>query len=232
MTSDPGRAANESDDEAEPAGRARWLNVLLAAGALLAAALLGATGGLLLAGPSEDSAAPSPVDVGFAQDMSLHHRQAVTMAGWVRDHSTDPAIRQLAFDIEMGQNAQLGRMQGWLALWSRSAMPVGEPMEWMNGQDHGIHADGDARPMPGMATTEELERLRSLTGRELDVYFLQLMIRHHQGGTPMLRAAVDRATIGQVRNLAGQMLTAQTAEVDAMRAMLVERGGQPLPAPK
>ncbi|SFQ69611.1 Uncharacterized conserved protein, DUF305 family [Amycolatopsis arida] len=218
--------------EAGPAARSpRWVRLLLLAGALAAAVLVGGTGGLLLADhPRAAGPRPNAVDVGFAQDMTVHHRQAVTMAGWARDHSDDPAIRQLAFDIELGQTEQIGRMQGWLGLWSRAAMPPDEPMRWMRHDDYARHA-APGRTMPGMATPAELDRLRSLSGPELDVYFLQLMIRHHQGGVPMLHAATGGAALGEVRNLAQQMLTAQTAETRAMTAMLTERDATPLPPP-
>jgi uncharacterized protein (DUF305 family) len=240
MMPDEQSAPTEETPSARPPGDARhprWLSALLAAGALLAAALLGATGGLLLADSQGDDSVvmPNAVDVGFAQDMTVHHLQGVTMASWVRDHSSDPAVRQLAFDIESGQTEQVGRMQGWLALWSRASLPAGEHMRWMSDARHASHKQSvtvePGRPMPGMATGEELARLRSLSGAKLDVYFLQLMIRHHQGGGPMMREAVDRAAVGEVRNLAEKMLIAQTAEIRAMTAMLAERGATPLPAP-
>lgn len=51
-------------------------------------------------------------------------------------------------------------------------MTTGESMTWMrDASDHEMRAGA---PMPGMASTDELARLRSLSGRELDVYFLQL----------------------------------------------------------
>ncbi len=240
MTSNEQSVSSEGTLPAEPLADARhprWLMALLAVGALLAATLLGATGGLLLADTQDDGPAETPnaVDVGFAQDMTVHHLQGVTMASWVRDHSRDPAIRQLAFDIESGQTEQVGRMQGWLGLWSRASLPSGEHMGWMSDAGHANHAKGTpddaSRPMPGMATTKELSRLRSLSGTELDVYFLQLMIRHHQGGGPMMRAAKDKAAMGEVLNLAEKMLTAQTAEIEAMTAMLTVRDAEPLPAP-
>ncbi len=215
--------------------RPRWLVAVVAVAALLASALLGATGGLLLAGSvREESPAPSAVDVGFAQDMAVHHQQGVQMASVARERSMDPQIRQLAFDIERTQTEQMGRMRGWLGLWSKPMQPSGQHMAWMSGfGDSGRQhspAGGDA-VMPGMATSEELDRLNSLTGPELDTYFLQLMIRHHQGGSPMMREAIPRASIGEIRNLARQMLTAQSAEVDVMKRMLAERGATPLPAP-
>lgn len=212
-------------------GQPRWLTIILASAVLAAAVLLGAAGGLLLAGSSNDrSEAPSAVDIGFAQDMSVHHQQGVTMASWAREHSRDLAIRQLAFDIETGQTEQIGRMHGWLGLWSQPMQPTGSPMPWMDNAGHREHG-GSQAAMPGMATSDELARLRSLSGRELDVLFLQLMIRHHQGGAAMMREGSQRASVGEVRNLANGMLTAQTAEVDVMTTMLAERGSAPLPTP-
>ena len=86
--------------------------------------------------------------------------------------------------------------------------------------------------MPGMATPAEMARLRSLSGRALDVYFLQLMIRHHQGGVPMAREGADRASVGYVPNLATKIAAAQTAETATMEQMLRTRGRQPLPPHK
>jgi uncharacterized protein (DUF305 family) len=80
-----------------------------------------------------------------------------------------------------------------------------------------------------MAADEELAALRAATGPQMDVLFLQLMLRHHQGGAGMLEYAADRAAVPQVRNLAAQMLRSQTTESDYLRQLLTERGGQPLP---
>ncbi|MCH9731469.1 MAG: DUF305 domain-containing protein [Actinomycetia bacterium] len=220
------------DRSARP--RPRWLAALIAAAALAAAALLGGAGGLLLAQSPEDppgGADPNSIDVGFAQDMTVHHQQAVTLASWARDHSEDPVIRQLAGDIEIGQSDQIGRMQGWLGLWSRPSHADGPPMTWMIGDEHPQHPTKPGQTMPGMATASEIKQLRTLTGEALDIYFLQLMIRHHQGGEPMMRAAIDGAAVGEVTNLAQQMLDAQTAEITTMTAMLNEHGAEPLAPP-
>lgn len=240
MTPDiPAREESPRDSGRSGAGaHPRWLTILLAAAALLAAALLGATGGLLLAASGAgNTPSPHAVDVGFAQDMTVHHEQGVAMAGVARERSEDPEIRQLAFDIERGQTEQMGRMRAWLGLWSQPMTPTSGYMSWMRGPEHGQqeHAPGadESHPvMPGMATSAELDRLRSLSGRELDIYFLKLMIRHHQGGAPMMREAVQRAAVGEVRNLAERMLAAQSAEAEVMTTMLHQRGGTPLPAPQ
>lgn len=217
------------------------LPVIIAA--TLAVLLVGAAGGMLVtlarvgndAAPGGDS-----VDVGFAQDMRVHHLQAVTMAGIERGRTADGDLRNLAFDIESTQLSQASEMSGWLTVWEQRSLPEAGAghMEWMSeGGAHG-HSDGEGgqttgavQRMPGMATTEEVNRLRKLSGTELDVLFLQLMIRHHEGGTEMAEYAAEHASKGYVRNLADKIVESQQYEVDLMTAYLAQRGAQPLPAP-
>ena len=59
--------------------------------------------------------------------------------------------------------------------------------------------------------------------------FLQLMLRHHQGGAEMLSYAAANASQEPVRNLAAQMLSAQTSEAGYLTQLLTARGGTPLP---
>lgn len=212
--------------------RPTWVRVVVTTGVLLAVLLLGASAGLLVAQTQTESTGPAPseIDIGFAQDMSVHHRQAVLMASLVPARSDDPAIRALAFDIEATQLEQIGRMQGWLSLWDAPALPPGGHMTWMSGHGHG-HGAGGVETMPGMASERELDALRRASGPQFDVMFLQLMLRHHQGGVPMARAAQQHAEVPQVRNLAGQMLTSQTKESAFMKQLIAERGAQPLPRP-
>lgn len=204
--------------------------------AVVAVLLLGAAVGLLIQLPGRDGTsvpAADSVDVGFAQDMAVHHLQGVTMANLARDKTADPAIEQLAFDIQSTQLEQVGRMKGWLTFWGRPEQSVdGTYMKWMKGSDHAHGGDAASAAttglMPGMATSEELNRLRRLTGTEFDVYFLQLMLRHHQGGAPMAEYGARNATQPVVRTLADNMLRSQRGESELMEKMLRERGAAPL----
>ncbi|ODU03138.1 MAG: DUF305 domain-containing protein [Pseudonocardia sp. SCN 72-86] len=226
-----------SDDDHDDGREPRWVRPLLVVGAVVALLLLGGAGGLLLGlhNATGDLVAPASdsVDVGFAQDMSTHHQQAVEMATWERDHTTSPELRQLSYDIESTQEAQIGRMQGWLALWGAPAQHSGGYMQWMVGAPAHTHgptvANNGLAAMPGMATADELRRLRASTGTDMDVLFLQLMLRHHQGGAGMLEYGARYAQIPEVRNLAAQMLSSQTSEAQYMTQLLTERGAQPLP---
>jgi uncharacterized protein (DUF305 family) len=83
--------------------------------------------------------------------------------------------------------------------------------------------------MPGMATSDQLRALRAASGPQLDVLFLQLMLRHHQGGVVMLQYGADHASVPEVRNLAAQMLSSQTSESEYIEQLLTARGGTPLP---
>jgi uncharacterized protein (DUF305 family) len=164
------------------------------------------------------------------------------MANYATDRSTDPAVRQLAFDIASTQTNQVGRMQGWLDLWGLPLTSSAAPMAWMGEHAGHVMSDGTVMSgasmagmepglMPGMATEDELAQLRSLSGQAFDVRFLQLMIRHHQGGLGMAQYAEAHASEDAVRGLARSIAETQTAEVQTMTQMLTARGGTPLPAP-
>jgi uncharacterized protein (DUF305 family) len=199
-----------------------WARGTVVAGVVLVLLLAGALGGLVLGQRTTPSYGPpaGAVDVGFLQDMTVHHTQAVQMAVWERSNTADPALRQLAFDIESTQNQQLGMMQGWLRLWGEpSEAASGHYMAWMG---------MPAAQMPGMASDADLARFRSQTGGALDVAFLQLMLRHHRGGLSMMQEEAARGSVPVVTQLAGSMVASQTAEADTMTQMLAQRGAAPL----
>ncbi len=214
------------------------------AAAMIAVLLVGAAGGMIISSARAGSADVAPsatsVDVGFAQDMRVHHLQAVTMAGIERDRTADGTLRGLAFDIESTQLAQASEMSGWLTVWVQPSLPApgAGHMKWMSEGGTHTHSNGEGgkttgevQRMPGMATTEELNKLRKLSGQELDVFFLQLMLRHHQGGLEMAEYAAKYASKGYVRNLAQKIVESQENESDLMTAFLAQRGAKPLPAP-
>ncbi|ONH58132.1 DUF305 domain-containing protein [Frankia sp. CcI49] len=188
--------------------------------------------------------ADSSVDVGFARDMSEHHSQAVQMAMVEFSHGGDAAIRSVAQDIALGQQREIGIMATWLSGWGRTETAAREPMAWMagdsgdgghsahEGMDMGAGAEADAGSadmsvrMPGMASEAELARLAGASGRDLDIQFLTLMIRHHRGGIEMAQYAWLHADSDKVRALARAMVGNQDREITQMQADL-ERLGAP-----
>jgi uncharacterized protein (DUF305 family) len=196
---------------------------------VVALLVLAGTAGWLLRGDGSTAPRAGSVDAGFAQDMTAHHIQAVTMAGYERDNTANPGLRILAFDIETSQQFQVGQMSGWLDSWNVSRNDA-HPMSWM-GSEHHMAAMAGGSSMPGMATPAEMNRLESLHGKALDVLFLQLMIRHHQGGLPMARYAAAHAHEPYVRDLASAVVAGQTSEIVEMDRLLRQLGGTPLAPP-
>jgi len=202
--------------------------VLLAVVALLLALVVGILAGRALpSAPGGQSA-----DVGFSRDMTTHHAQAVGMAFEAVQKAPSADVRQLAVDIASSQGNQMGRMQELLITWDQPLASTGEVMAWMAGTDaHSRHVveQGQGRVMPGMATAAELARLQGETGEAFEVDFLQLMLRHHEGGVEMATVGADRATTPEVRDLATAIETSQQGEAVVLRDMLEARGAQPLP---
>lgn len=81
--------------------------------------------------------------------------------------------------------------------------------------------------MPGMATDEQLDRLRAAEGRAAEVLFLRLMTVHHRAGADMAQAAAGAAGTDEIRNLATGMDRAQESEIALMADMLRARGAKP-----
>ena len=65
--------------------------------------------------------------------------------------------------------------------------------------------------MPGMATAAQLEALTDAEGSEAEQLYLELMIAHHQAGTTMAQAVLDRTDNEAVRALAQSIATSTPA---------------------
>ena len=201
---------------------------LIVAGALALAAV--AVGLLLAVSDDRETTvgAPTEVDIGFAQDMIVHHQQAIAMAAYTREHAGSDEVRALAGTIDAAQQREIGQLTGWLQGWGAPVQSDRLPMAWMEddlGPDHGQHdAPGS---MPGMASPGEMDQLVNLTGARLDAQFLRLMTRHHEGGLPMAKEAARRAGTSYVRATARIMVSDQQREIDLMRMLLQSRGASP-----
>ncbi|TSD93909.1 DUF305 domain-containing protein [Skermania sp. ID1734] len=232
MTDETATQQSQTADSA-PAARRSQRGALLVLG-VIAVALVGFAVGFFVRPATQDSTPqPGAVDIGFSQDMTVHHNQAIEMASLALTNTTDGAVRNLAYDILTSQQNQVGQMQGWLAMWGEPSLPTGGYMGWMTGDSgHGgmtMAHSGPVSTMPGMASQAEIAQLRQARGQQLDVLFLQLMLRHHEGGLPMMQYAAQHADVEVVRQLAQTMVNTQQNEAKTMTEMLAARGAQPLP---
>jgi uncharacterized protein (DUF305 family) len=84
--------------------------------------------------------------------------------------------------------------------------------------------------MPGMASRDEMAKIKAAKGKDAEILFLQLMIRHHEGGVEMAQGLLKLSDRPEVRELAQHIVDGQTAEISLMKELLAQRGAQPLPS--
>jgi hypothetical protein len=152
---------------------------------------------------SEENASGTYTDdeLMFAQMMIPHHSQAVTMSELALANTTNPEILSLATAIRDAQAPEIAQMQSWLDESDYSGTHAG-------------HMD-----MGGMLSDEELAELSAATGSTFDRLFLKGMIAHHEGAIEML-SMIKNSTNSEVRKLYDDILTGQSAEIEAMNALL------------
>jgi uncharacterized protein (DUF305 family) len=206
---DPGLDIAATDDE-EPDDTIvlpwwqRPANIVIV---VVAVALIAGMVGWLVA-DTQNEVAASDVDVGFLQDMSEHHRQAVDMSfSYLTRPDADPRLAVVARSIIFEQAVEIGVMLQQLAEMGAPALAEdGQAMAWMG---HPM----DASEMPGMATEEQLDALATASGREADELFVELMTAHHRGGIEMAEDAAARADSDAVIRMAGSTIRNQQDEI-------------------
>jgi len=201
----------------------RWARLLLAGLAAVVALALTYAAGVYSAplfGPGEDSP-----EAGFARDMSTHHAQAVEMAMLAYQKATNAEVRHEGYDIATSQQSQIGTMKAWLDEWQVSRTSDKPAMSWMPGGSAELTPDGR---MPGMASDQELTRLNTLQGKDFDILFCQLMIRHHLGGVHMAEAILKATDDPDVVTLATSIKEGQQKEINIFNNLLAQMGAKPL----
>ncbi|MGW4644591.1 DUF305 domain-containing protein [Sphaerisporangium sp. NPDC004334] len=155
---------------------------------------------------------PSAADVRFAERMVPHHRQALEMADLAPSRAAGPGVRRLAGRISAGQRPEIDVMTRWLRALGRQAA------DGHDGHDgHGASPGPDAY---GMASLEEMNRLRASRGAAFDALFLRLMIRHHEGALKMAGEELAGGADQIMRKMAQDMASGQRVEIGRMRALM------------
>ena len=147
-------------------------------------------------------------DVHFMQGMIAHHAQAIYMSRMAASRQANPRVLKFANKIDQSQQAEIRLMQDWLVANKQTAPDTGS---WRT------------MTMPGMLTPAQLATLDAAKGTEFDRQFLKLMIQHHQGALKMVADLLATPLAAQdvdVSVFANDVVTVQTAEIDAMNEML------------
>jgi len=167
--------------------------------------------------PSAPSASPADfneADVTFAKAMIPHHEQAVEMATIALDPAVgaSPEVVDLATRIQSGQQPEIDMMTAWLVGW-------GEEPHDMN--DMGSMDDmADMEGMEGMMSADDMAAMSVMSGPAFDARWVEMMILHHEGALAMAEGVEASGQNADVVLLADEIIAAQRAEIEEMRALL------------
>lgn len=76
----------------------------------------------------------------------------------------------------------------------------------------------------GMSMDEMTNNLKNRSGDDFDENFIAMMIAHHQGAIAMAELAEEKAKHEEIRDMANDIITAQSAEVKMLEMWQVEWG--------
>lgn len=156
-------------------------------------------------GPDPDSA-----DVGYLQDMISHHEQALKMSMLELSNGQESGVQVFAREILQFQSYEIGLMEARLRDWGYvRANRSDTAMAWMG-------MPTPVENMPGLATEEQMSRLREAQGVDADRLFLEMMAGHHRGGVDMGLAAAERASDQWVAELAARQAKNQIVEINEL----------------
>ena len=158
---------------------------------------------------SAGAAPHNDADVVFAQNMIVHHEQAIQMSDIVIANGESGEVRALAEQIKAAQTPEIDLMRGWLREWDEESPPDG---------DHDAMGMNDDDTT--MMTEDEMKELENTQGRDLDRMFLELMIRHHEGAIAMAEEEVADGEFVAAIDLAEQIASSQRAEIEEMKRLL------------
>lgn len=217
---DPVETPTGPDGGGSPAG-GRGLGPLRTAVLVVAVAFLAGAVGWALGSRTTDPL--NATDVGFLQDMSLHHEQAIQMSILLLDKDdVDPELQLYAVEILMSQRFDQGLFNATLDRFGHPSAPGDTVMGWMG---HPIPAE----EMPGMASTEQLAQLRDATGEEAASLWIALMSDHHLGGMHM---AAEAAEGGRDETVLGLAQATRQIQADEVLELARYRARHDLPFPE
>lgn len=143
-------------------------------------------------------------DVAFATDMIQHHALALSMVDLTLGRPLDPEVEQLAESIRAAQTPEIETMSDWLTGWGA------EVPETVRDHLHADHGSGDA----------DLRALEGASDAEFETRWLEMMVEHHKGAVDMAKAEQADGRYAAAVKLAGSIIDAQEAEIEAMEQLL------------
>ena len=150
------------------------------------------------------------IDAHFIEQMIPHHEDAITMANLALSKAKHPEIKQLSEIIIDSQSKEIDQMKEWYKEWFGREVPTGAQVM---GQ-HGMMGSGG---MHGGMMGNDTDSTRLQQAADFDKVFIEEMIVHHQMAVMMARMLKVGSQRPEMKQLADDIITVQTQEIDQMR---------------
>jgi uncharacterized protein (DUF305 family) len=172
-------------------------------------------------------------DLIFLDAMIPHVQASMDMATIARDRSARPEVVEFANAIISGQQPQVEAMVAWRAEWypdvpALSWLQLVDAMNMKLSESPGV---GGVAGLEAMDPTHRTADLASLCGSgDIDLAFIDALIAHNGSSIILAKAAIDRSTHREVREIGGSLATTQQYEIDQLLAWRAAwYAGTPIP---
>ena len=152
---------------------------------------------------SDGSMMGQDIDQHFIVQMIPHHDGAIAMAKIALERSKRSEMLSLAQTIIKAQEAEIADMRSWYQSWYGSEVP----QSGMGGMRMG-----------GM--TGEPATLKSVSAADFDREFINEMIPHHEMAVMMAQMLASGTSRPEMKQLASNIITSQSSEIEMMRGWL------------
>ncbi len=152
-------------------------------------------------------------DEQYIADMIAHHEAAASMSEQAMSVTAHEQLFTLASNIVQVQSREMIQMRDWQKAWG---------FEITNSGGHMSHGGGGAEMAGDMV--EMMNKLKDLEGEAYDEEFLRQMILHHEQAIEMSVDADTNAKRQEIKDLARNVITTQSAEIAQMKAWQKEWG--------
>ncbi|MDV3124460.1 DUF305 domain-containing protein [Mycobacterium sp. 21AC1] len=148
-------------------------------------------------------------DVSFATNMLQHHQQSIDLSALVPDRSANADVVALAQSITAARRPEIETMKVLLVQWKESP-------------DTGNGESND--PAQGMIDAATVAQLKTMSGQDFDVLWLQSMIAHAQGAVATAKVEGTNGDNVDAIALANRTVKEQQAEIAQLQQILAAGG--------
>ncbi|GEM_PF-1908300 len=168
-----------------------------------------------------DPEAAKILDRDLVKRLLVHDQQAIELFDIELSRGESPALKKLVGEMKTTRQAQIVKTEALLKKWNE---PYTNLSEYPQQSGHDMYPSH-----PGMATPEELTKLRAEPTKSVDAMFFELMTTHYSGSISILQGHKDDAVDEDVKSLISSALEARSDEqsdLDMHQSMHSKSGSQ------